>query len=169
MRGLRLTSLVLAVALLGATACAAAAPAGPDGPSAHSSRKKSCKKKSGARKKKCKRPATGEAETPLSVTITTCPTGTHHGSEIATVSGTAALGKGVTTYLFFLQSDYYFDTLAPQEVRVYPNASGAWTYSFTPGFPEGWMVETSWDERLVAGNGRGHDGVTAECSWTVIR
>lgn len=161
----RCVALALVVPLLLLGSCPAAASGGHGAPRAQAGKKKSCKKK----KKKCKKQSGGQAKTPLFVTITSCPTGVHQGSESLTVSGRAAVGPGVVTYVYFNQADSYFDTLVSQEVRVYPSASGAWSYAFTPGFPEGWVVQTSWEERFLAANGRAHDGVSAECSWTVVR
>jgi hypothetical protein len=175
-----LASCMTALALLIVPGTASASD-GTDAPLAQVSKKKSCKKKSGkraapfagaqtARKKKCnKRPAGDPAKTPLSVKITSCPTGVVSGSNVATISGTSAVGPHLTTYITFNQVDSYFDTPVLQEVRVYPNASGAWSYSFTPGFPESWESTQSWDQRVSAWNYRAHDGVYAECFWTVTR
>jgi hypothetical protein len=175
-------ALVVTMLLLGAWACTASASDSTDAQLAQVSKKKSCKKKSGKRaaplagvqtakkkKKKCKRPAGDPAKTPLSVKITSCPTGAVSGSNVATITGTSAVGPHLTTYITFNRVDSYLDTPVLEEVRVYPNASGAWSYSFTPGFPESWEYTQSWDQRVSAWNYRAHDGVYAECFWTVTR
>jgi hypothetical protein len=181
MNRFRPLALVVAMIVLGAWACTASASDGTVAPPAKVSKKKSCKKKSAKRaaplagaqtagKKKCKRPAGDPAKTPLSAKISSCPTGIISGSNVATISGTAAVGPHIVTYIVFSQLDPsgYFDDLIRQEVQVYPKASGAWSYSFTPGFPESWEATESWEEQVVVANYRAHDGVFASCSWTVI-
>lgn len=168
MSRLRLPALAVAMIVLGAWACTAAASDSRGDPLAQVSKKQKCKKKGAKKKKKCKAPGGGAAETPLSVAITSCPSGSVSGSSVATITGTAAVGPHITTYISFDQVDSYFDAPIRDEIRVYPNASGVWSYSFTPGFPESWGATASWEEQVVAANYRAHDARYAQCAWTVV-
>jgi hypothetical protein len=185
-QGLKQTSSLIALFLLialGLAACGGSsderkASLGSSAQTAKKKKKPACKKKAKKKKGKkgkkgCAAGAAGEGQAgkkdkdksniPGGLTLSGCPSGVVKGNLPVTLTGTAAPVDGTPVHIEFLQFNGDFN---PVEADVPPDASGAWTFTFTPNTAAG--APPNWDESLgVDYEGGDETADDQECAWKV--